>query len=229
MGIIADFVGTSLIKFQIAIGGVNLKNSTGNLLVRNAADTLDSNITANQLNNSGDSLIINSDAVSSGADWTVTLARAAAGMSANTRFQFPPNNGTASFVLQTDGAGNTTWVANSGATNQVAVDTTSVAFGTVSPLTLFTLPANAIIKYIDVIIDTAFNGAPTISVGVTGTTSKYLSSNQVDLLDVAVSKAYRVHPNVIANASSENLIATYAAGGATVGAARIQVNYVIPS
>lgn len=229
MSLFGDFFGTTLSKFQIAISGVILKNSSGNLLVRNAADSADSAITASQLNNSGDSVVINSDAASTGADWSITLARPTTGMIANTRFQLPPNNGTANYVLQTDGSGNTTWVINSGATNQIATDTTTLAFGSTSPLSLFTLPANAIIEWIDIIVDTAFNGTPSLSIGIAGTTSKYMASTQVDLTDVASVKCYRVHPNVAASGSTEALIATYAAGSASAGSARILVNYAIPS
>lgn len=229
MSKILDLLGTSLSKLQIAIGGVVLKNSSGNLLVRNAGDTADAAITASQLNNSGDVLILNSDAASTGADWITTLARSTTGMTANTTFKLPPNNGTAAYVLQTDGSGNTTWVANSGATNQIVTDTTTLAFGSTSPLALFTLPANAVVEAVRVIVDTAFNGTPSLSIGISGTTSKYLSSTQVDLTDVAGAKIYEVYPGKSPVGTTEALIATYAAGSATAGSARIEVDYVIPS
>ncbi len=224
-----DFLGTSLSKFQIAIGGVTLKNSSGTLLVRNPADNADAAITASQLLNSGDSLILNSDAANTSTDRSITLARPAAGMSASYTFTLPPNVGTANYVLQTDGSGTTTWVANSGATNQLTTDTTSLAFGTVSPLTLFTLPANAVVEAVRVIIDTAFTGGtPSLSVGISGTTSKYLSSTQIDLTAAAQS-IFEVYPGRAAVGTTEALIATYAANSASVGAARIEIDYVVPS
>ena len=229
MSKIIDALGTLLTKFQIGIGGVNLKNNSGNLLVRNSADNADAALTASQLNNSGDVIVINSDASGSAADWSVTFGRPSSGMTGNTAFRLPPNNGTAAFVLQTDGSGNTSWIANAGATNQGVTDTTALVFGSTSPIAMFTLPANASIKAVRVIVDTAFNGTPSISVGIAGTTSKYVASTQVDLLDVAGAKIYEIYPNTIPVNNAENLIITYAANGATVGAARVQVDYVIPS
>jgi len=223
-----DLLGSTVARIQIGIAGVSLKNSSGNLLVRNAADSADASITASTLNNSGDSLVINSDSVGSGADWQVVLARPTSGMSANTRFQFPPTNGTASFVLQTDGSGNTSWVANAGSTNQVTTDTTNLAFGTASPLTLFTLPANAVVETVRVIIDTAFNGTPSLSVGISGTTSKYMGTSQVDLTATAQT-VFEAYPGRTSVGTTEALIATYAAGGASAGAARIEIDYAIPS
>ncbi len=229
MSKILDLLGTSLSKLQIAIGGVVLKNSSGNLLVRNPADSADAALTASQLNNSGDSLILNSDAVGAGADWAVTLARPAAGMTAAWTLTVPPTPGTANFVLQTNGAGVTSWVANSGATNQVTTDTTTLAFGTTSPLALFTLPVNAIVSAVRVTVDTPFTGGtPSLSVGITGTTSKYLSSTQVDLTAAAQS-IFESYPGRAAIGATEALLATYAANSASAGAARIEVDYVIPS
>ena len=107
----------------------------------------------------------------------------------------------------------------------VTEDTASLAFGTTSPLTLFTLPANAVIRDIRVIVDTAFNGTSTVSVGVSGTTSKYAGTGDVDL---TTANEYVISPGLTANGSTEALIATYSAGGASAGAARIIVAYSVP-
>jgi hypothetical protein len=105
-------------------------------------------------------------------------------------------------------------------------DTTTLAFGSSSPLSLFTLPANAVIASIRIIVDTAFNGTPSLSIGITGTTSKYVASTQVDL---TVARSYEIYPDLVAAGSTEALIATYAASGASSGSARILVDYSIPS
>jgi hypothetical protein len=93
---------------------------------------------------------------------------------------------------------------------------------------MFTLPSGAVITAVRVVVDTPFNGAPSLSVGITGTTSKYMSSTQVDLTADAKT-VFEVEPGEPAPGGAENLIATYAAGGATAGSARILVDYVIPS
>ncbi|MBW4469319.1 MAG: hypothetical protein KME45_03545 [Stenomitos rutilans HA7619-LM2] len=233
MSKVLDVIATSLSKFQIAIGGVTLKNSSGNLLVRNPADSADAAVTASQLNNSGDAIVINSDAASTGTDWALTIGRNPAATAAVTLYA-PPAKGTDGFFLRQK-AGTAAGVlelelaSTSGASNQLTTDTTSLAFGTTSPLTLFTLPANAVVEAVRVIIDTPFTGGtPSLSVGITGTTSKYMSSTQVDLTATAQT-IFEVYPGRTANGSSENLIATYAANSASAGAARIEVDYAIPS
>lgn len=228
MGKFLDLLGTSLAKLQIGIGGVNLKNSSGNLLVRNPADNADASLTASTVNVSGNSFVINSDAAASGSDYSITIARPTSGMSASYTLTLPVDDGSANYVLQTDGNGVTSWVANSGATNQLATDTTSLAFGSSSTVSMFTLPANAVVQAVRVIIDTAFNGTPSLSVGISGTTSKYLSSTQVDLTGAAQS-IYEAYPGRASVGTTEAIIATYSAGSASAGAARIEVDYTIPS
>ena len=54
--------------------------------------------------------------------------------------------------------------ASEGATNVVLMDTTTLAFGSSSPLAMFTKPANALVERVKVIIDTPFNGSTSCSV-----------------------------------------------------------------
>ncbi|HEY9643323.1 MAG TPA: hypothetical protein V6C57_22735, partial [Coleofasciculaceae cyanobacterium] len=162
----SDFIGTSFTSFLIGIGGVRLKNIAGALSVRNTGDTADAAVTASQLNNSGDAIVLNSDAASTGADWKVTVARPSTGMTANYTYTLPVSAGSPGQVQATDGAGNTYWLTIAGTSDKISSDTTSLAFGTTSPLTLFTLPANAVVDEVRVIIDTPFNGTPSLSVGI---------------------------------------------------------------
>jgi hypothetical protein len=92
---------------------------------------------------------------------------------------------------------------------------------------LFSTPSGAIIEKVQVIIDTQFNGTPTLTVGISGTTSKYMTTTQNVLTDVA-GTGYESNPRLPSTAG-EALIATYSAGGASAGAARILVHYSIPS
>jgi len=223
-----DFIGTTAASFKIAIGGVLLKNSSGNLLVRNTTDAADAAITASQLNNSGDQLVLNSDAAASGADWAVTFRRSPTGMTANYTYTLPISAGSPGQVQSTDGSGNTSWITIAAGADKISSDTTNLAFGTASPLTLFTLPINAVVEAVSVTVDTAFNGTPSLSIGITGTTSKYMASTQVDLTAVATT-IFEVYPGRAAIGTTEALIATYSAGAANAGAARIEIDYVVPS
>jgi hypothetical protein len=226
MGIYSDLLGTLRSTFRLGIGGVQIKNSAGNLLVRNAADSADANLTAAKVSVSGEILEVNSDAAGSGADWKYTLQRPTSGMTAAVSLTLPIDDGTAGQVLQTDGSGVLTW-ASAGSTSALDhLDTTSLAFGTASPLSLFSTGVGDIIDEIEVVIDTAFNGTPSLSIGISGTTSKYMSATDIDLTALA-GTVFKVHPGLPA-AGIEALIATYAASGASVGAARILVHFATP-
>jgi hypothetical protein len=227
-GLFSDLFGTTKSFFKIGgTAGVRLKNSAGDLLVRNTGDTADSAITTSKVNVSGDAIDLNSDAAASGADWKYTVQRPTAGMAAAVTLTLPVDDGTAGQVLSTDGVGVLSWTSAANTSLADKLDTTSLAFGTASPVAMFTTGASDIVDYIDVIIDTAFDGTPTASVGIAGTTSKYLGTTDIDLKAPA-GTVFTVHPGLNAQ-GAEALIITYAAGAATVGAARFIVHYATPA
>jgi hypothetical protein len=225
MGIWSDLLGTTGAYFKLGLSGVRLKDSSGNLLVRNSGDSADAQVTTSKLNVSGDVVDINSDAAGSGADWKYTLQRPSSGMTAAVTLTLPIDDGTPGQVLQTDGSGAMSWVSAGSTASSLKLDSTSLAFGTASPVAMFTTGAADIIEYIDVVVDTAFNGTSTMSVGITGTTSKYMPATALDLTATGM---YRYHPGLTA-AGAESLIITYSAGGASAGAARVIVHYATPS
>lgn len=228
MGLFSDLFGTTKAFFKIGgTTGVRLKNSAGNLSVRNTGDTADSELTTAKLNNSGDALVINSDAAGAAADWKLTLQRPAAGMTADVILTLPIDDGTPGQVLSTDGAGILSFVSAGSTAAADKLDTTALAFGTVSPITMFSTGAGDIVDHIEVNVDTAFNGTPSLSVGIAGTTSKYVGTTDVDLTAAATTR-FSVTPGLPAQ-GIEALIATYVANGATAGAARILVHYATPS
>lgn len=225
---LSDLAGTLLTKFRIGVRGASnhFKYVSGGLAVRNEADSADAALTASTLNISGDVLaILNSDAALSGADWSITIQRAASGMGASWTWTLPPDDGTPGDVMTTDGNGVSTW-GSAGATNGIRFDSTALAFGDSSPVAMFTTPASSKIKKVTVYVDTAFNGtAPTLSIGISGTISKYGSTGQVDLKTVGI---YEWDPGVLA-VGGEALIGTYAADSSSAGAARIEVDFGNPS
>jgi hypothetical protein len=223
-----DLIGTTKAFIRIGFTGPRLKNSSGNLLVRNAGDSADVELTALKLNVSGNVVDINSDAAGSGADWKYTLQRPSSGMGAAVVLTLPPTDGSPGQAIVTDGDGNLTFEDAASTASSDKADTTTLAFDSTSPVAMFTLPANAVIEKIQVIIDTAFDGAPTASVGISGTVSKYLASTDIDLTQAATT-VFEIHPGVTAPGGTEALIITYAAGGATAGSARFLVFYAIPS
>lgn len=228
MGLFSDLFGTTKAYFKIGgTAGVRLKNSSGNLLVRNTGDSADANLTAALVSISGDVFEINSDAAGTSADWKYTIQRPTSGMTAAVVLTLPVDDGTANQVLQTDGSGVLSWASAGSTAACIKTDTTSLAFGTSSPAAMFTTGGSDIVEWIDVIIDTAFDGTPTATVGISGTTSKYSATSDIDLTQAAGTQ-FKIHPAKAAQ-GAEALILTYVAGGATAGAARFLVNYSTPA
>ena len=223
-----DLFGTTKSYFKLGFLGVRLKNLAGNLGVRNAGDSADAEVTASKVNISGDSIDINSDAAEAAADWIYTLSRPVSGMIANVALVLPPDDGSPAEVLTTDGDGNLTWEPVTGASPSIKMDTTSLGFGDVSPVAMFNIGAADIVERVKIIIDTAFDGAPSLSIGITGETSKYASATDIDLTQPA-GTVMELNPAELAPGGAESLIATYAAGGATAGAARILLHYGEPT
>ena len=227
MALWQDLAGTLGAFMKIGLTGVRLKNSSGHLLVRNTGDSADAAVTASQVKISGENFEINSDAAGSGADWKYTIARPTSGMGAAVTLTLPVDDGTADQVLKTDGSGALAWVAAGNTALAEKVDTTTLAFGTSSPLTLFTDGAADVLNAVRITIDTAFDGTPSVSIGIAGTTSKYMAATEVDLT-AAAGTVFEVHPGKAAQ-GAEALIATYSAGSASAGSARIEIFYDTPA
>lgn len=223
-----DLLGTLKDSIRLGLSGVRLKNSSGNLLVRNAGDSADAEITASLVKISGNRATLNSDAAGSGADWLYHIDRPSSGMTAAVTLTLPVDDGTPGQVLSTDGNGALSWTSAGGSTAAcIKQDSTALAFGSSSPVTMFTTGASDVITKVKTIVDTAFTGTPSASVGIAGTTSKYMGATDMDLT-AAAGTVFEVDPGLAAQ-GAENLIITYAAGGAGAGAARVVVEFCTPS
>lgn len=228
-----NLLGTVLDRFQVGIGGPILKAVTGFWQFRNSADDDYVAIEAALIRVFGDSIQLNSGAAGSSADWKMTLSRPNTGMTTDIEVILPTGTPSPGQTLAVDSyaAGVVTLAyvdATDGATNVMLVDSTQLVFGSTSPLDLLTKPANALVDRIKVIIDTPFDGTPSMSIGITGTTSKYAAASHIDLTADA-GTIFELDYGLAATGGTEDIIATYSAGGATAGAARIQIFYGIPS
>jgi len=227
MGLFTDLWGTVKSTFQIEIGGVKLKNNAANLEVKAADGTTPAGITASKVSITGEVLEINSDAAGAAADWLYTIQRPAAGMTAAVTLTLPPTDGSASQVLQTDGNGVMTWETAAVTSYNIKCDTTTIAFNGGSPITMLTLPANSIVHQVEVIVDTPYNGlAPTLSVGVAGTVSKFMGTTENNLKGTAKDR-YMTHPGEAAGA--DVMIVTLVPSTADTGSARVLVYHSVPS
>lgn len=228
----ADLIGTLFSKFQLGIGGPVLKNNSGAIEVRNPADNAYAELRALLMSIYGNDVVLNAGAAGAGDDWKLTISRPSTGMTEDIQVIWPPGTPSPGQVLAVESfAGGVLaleYAAAGSTASSMKVDTTTLAFGDSSPLAMFNLPADNVVLKQQVIIDTPFNGAPSLSIGISGTPSKYMGSTQVDLTSAA-GTVFEVAPGLDADASPESLVATYAAGGATAGSARLLTYYGEPA
>ena len=229
MSLWLDLLGTTKSFLRIGLAGVRLKNNAGSLDVRNAGDTADAEITASKVNVSGNAIDLNSDATGAGGDWKYTLQRPATGMTGAVTLTLPPTDGSPNQVLKTDGDGGLSWGDAADTSSNIKVDSTPLAFDSNPTVAMFNAADGTVIDKVMVIVDTPFDGSPSLSVGTSGSASKYLGSTEVDLTAAAKTQLIN-HPGEPAvTGGGEDLEIAYAAGGATAGAARVQVHYATPS
>lgn len=214
-----ELFGTLRDSFQIGLSNATaalLKTAAGRLDFRNRADSahIDIRVKALQLNDE-DTNYVTLQVPALSADYALTL---------------PAAQGAANQVLaQSATPGILQWANIVVANDTVKTDTTSLAFNSAATVSMFALPANSRVLRVRLIIDTPFTGGTgaQVSVGISGNVAKYMAATENDLSYPALS-SFEVEPNLAPVGAVENLIATYAANGATAGAARIEVDYVLP-
>jgi len=104
------------------------------------------------------------------------------------------------------------------------VSSVDLNFNSASIVSAIFLPTNSIILSIEVVIDATFDGTPTLSVGITGNTSKYATTSSINLLD-APEDVSLIYNGKTPTVSDENVNLYYTAGGASVGSARVIITY----
>jgi hypothetical protein len=221
MSIWKDLIGTVLTSFKIGLVGNTIDTNAGRLRVRDNTNTAFSAIAALRADVTGDTFVLSSESAN-----TYTLRRPAA-QTAPLTITLPATAGTAGQAVVTDGTGGWSYASTASTADREGVDTTSIAFGDTSPKPMFTLPANAVVNSIRVTVDTTFNGTPTLSIGTSGSVSKYVASNQIDLKQPSAT-IFEIYPGLAPVGTTEALQITYAAGGATAGNARVEVFYCNP-
>lgn len=212
--IIADLVGTLRAFFRI--GSVRLKNSAGDINVRNAADTAWKAAIAEKVGGRNVT------------DFGFNL-KAAVGSVAVVEYTMPAADAVATsndYALVSNGTGGLTWVLVVTGANTLKKQSSTVLFSSSSPVAIFTPPALATIQTIVVDVDTAFDGAPTLAVGIGGDTGKYMSTTENELGTVGV---YETSPEFQEDGSPDAIIATFVAGGATAGSCEVVVVYANPA
>lgn len=164
MGGLWDLLGTTFNTWRVGLAGFLLKNSTGTAQIRNLADSEHADFEA-----------LTVAVKETGAAHVFKLL--AGTMAGNLNLTLPTNDGSPGYVLGTDGAGVSSWVAPS--SNGLLCDETDYTQASSSPITCFTPPANAVIVKIENDVESAAGGGnPTLAVGVSGTPARYMSTSQ---------------------------------------------------
>lgn len=213
----SKLLGTTADFFRIGKTGPRLKNDAAVLAIRNADDSDYAELRALVLRLFGTDLVL-----SAGEANTIILR--APTMTEDVVLVLPDSLpaigqvlGVADITAEVVELG---WVSASGGENSVIMDSTTVGFGSASPVAMFNLPATGVIVDIDVVIDTPWDAATTMSIGIAGDTAKYMTTAEIDLT-AAAGTVFHVKPGLLAPGAPESLIATTAGGAPTAGSARI--------
>lgn len=214
MRFLADLIGTLQPTFRI--GGVMLSNSA-NLFIE-ARNRLNTQYTSFRAKSLALRRVTGANEVS------ISIGSEPA---ASINYDLPVVHGATGTVLTEDGTGALSWQPVATAQNMVRADQEVVNFNSVSPLTIFTPPAGVTIRTVTVEVETAFDGVGAqLSVGITGNTALYMGTTDNELNTVAV---FELTPYNEQGITPSPVIITFAPGsGATVGSARVTVEYSLP-
>lgn len=136
--------------------------------------------------------------------------------------------GSSGYVLTTDGSGTLSWTDPTAPAGLMKVDSTSLVFNSGATVSAFTLPINAIVDTVSIIVDTAFNGtSPTVTVGLNGgSTTVYAESGDSDLKTTG---RYDIPSQVAPVGTTGGIELYYTASGSTAGAGRVVITYSTPA
>lgn len=219
MRFLSDLAGTLVNSFRIGLN--KIKSISGAIVARNKDDTEDVAVVAREFQIRDPN---------SGFIYRVTIpASSPAYLSGDLDFVLPPDNGASDQALLTDGAGNTYW--GSVATGANAVKSQEEVITPASGVTtvVFTPPQGAIIQWVKIGVETAFDQDADIEVGVAGQTARYMQSSQNELqVAGSVWEIMPLYKDNAANAADRQVVITFAANSATVGSARVVVIYSNP-
>jgi len=194
------------------IGTIRLKDDSGVVAARNAADTAHADISANQVRVKGANA---SNAVILGAP---------AGLGGNATFVLPSADGATGQYLKTNGSGTLSFGDPGSSADQTQAEAFTQASS--SPLTIFTPPANAVIRQITIeVTSAASGGSPTVAVGTVADPDAYMDELESDLKETGL---YTVYPLANVGASPAAVVLTITPSGQTF-TGNVYVVYTVPA
>lgn len=213
----ADLIGTISDYFQLSLTGPRLKNNSGNLQIRNSGDTAYAEITADALSLAGTNSGTTKLSVPADAVAELVLPDG-----------LPSTNDVLAAVSVAGSVVTLDWTPVSIASNQVLAQEEVVAYNASSPVAIFTPPANARILTVSVEVEATFDGAgANMSVGVAGSTSRYMGTTEIDLTIAAI---FEKRVNYEEDGTPDAIIVTFNPGsGGSQGSARVTITYANPS
>lgn len=207
---LSDAVGTLSAYWKVKT--VRLKDNSGILQVRDSADSAFAKVDTHTLGLQG-----------SNATYQVSIS-APAGLGADLDLTLPATDGSNGQVIKTNGSGALSFtdsVSNAELCQELVFDE-----ATSSPATIFTPPDNALITRCQIqVVAAAAGGAPTCSIGVSGTVDRDMDETENDLLTAAL---YEVQPMTDVGGTPGAIILTITPDSQTFdGEARVW--YVMPA
>lgn len=214
---LSDLGGTLRNFFRI--GTTGLKNESGEIVARNKDDDADVAMIARSLKvrdpTTGHVVTITvPDNHLTGGSLTINL---------------PPDSGSTNQALLTDGDGNLSWGSVATGENALKSDEEVITHASGATTTMFTPPEGALIHRVKVSVEEAFDETPTLTVGVDGTTARYMQATQNELGEAdTIWEVMPLYKDNAALPADREVLVTFDAGGATEGIARVVVVYSNP-
>jgi hypothetical protein len=211
--------------------GSNVTNSSDVITVNTLGNVRVDNVIGNLTGTA--SLAVTANTVSDAAQSNITSLGTLTGLNVNGTSDLGPvsnvviTGGSNGYVLTTDGTGNLSFQATQSIGDTWKADSTTVNYNSSATIAAMTLPVNAIVDKVSVIVDTVFTGtAPTLTVGLQGGSGfEYVAANDANL---KVGDRYDVPSQIAPVGSSGNIEILYTADGSGAGAARVIVTYTVP-
>lgn len=203
---------TRTLSTYFRFGTLRLKDSSGVMEVRNAADSANADLAANKLRVKGSNAA------------NAVILDAPGSLGANLTLVLPGSDGASGEYLKTNGSGTLSWGTPGSNSDMTQVESFTEA--TSSPLTIFAPAANTVIRQITIEVTVAASGgSPTVQVGYAADPDAYLLTTESDLKEVG---CYSVYPMSVLGASPADVLLTITPSGQTFQG-KVYIVHTVPN
>lgn len=214
---LSDLGGTLRNFFRI--GTTGLKNESGEIVARNKDDDVDVAMIAR-------SFKVRDPTTANVVTITVPDNHLTGG---NLTINLPPDSGSTDQALLTDGDGNLSWGSVATGENALKSDEEVITPASGATTAMFIPPEGALIHRVKVSVEGAFDGTPTLTVGVSSTAARYMQATQNELGEIdTIWEVMPLYKDSAPLPADREVQVAFDGGGATVGSARVVVVYSNP-